>query len=741
MVFVVWGRVVVRARWLVLGAALVVAVIGVTWGGGALAAMTTGGGAATPGAAATARTRIADRFGDQGVDGVVLYSSAIATVDDPAFRDPVAAALARLRARPEVSTVVSYYDTTAPGLVSRDRHATYAVIRLRATAARAKLDQFRSVRGLATAPGVRTQVGGPQEFEDEASRQVGVDLARAELFSLPLLLVLLVIIFGGLVAAGMPLLVAALAVVGAFTAIRLITMVTDVSVFALNIITLIGLGMAIDYALFIVSRFREELAQGRNVADAVTDTLVTAGRTVTTSGLIVTSALGSLLVFPRLVLRSLAFGGMAAVFLAMVASLTVLPALLAVLGPRINALAVPLPWHNRHTGRCRAGSAPACGVEAGGIPASGPPEGGAPGGGIWATVARSVMRHPVRYLTAILVLLGVLAAPFHRAEFGVIDERVLPASATSHQVADRLSTEFAAASTSPIQVLVSGVPGQRDLARFVGWAAGLPGVVGAQVTAVSGDSAVVSVSHRGDAGSAQARGTVAELRALSPPPGGRISVAGPSADLVDTLDALRTRLPWMLLVIAVALFALLSLAFGSVVLPVKAILTTAASVGASFGVMVWVFQDGHLHSLLRFVPTGSLDADTLVLILAMLLGLSTDYEVFLLSRIREEYDRSGDTTESVALGLQRTGGIITSAALLLIIVVAGFTTGDLLFIKEIGVGTTVAIVVDAALVRPLLVPATLRLLGAANWWAPSVLARRYRRYGTCSDDNSVLEAS
>ncbi len=233
---------------------------------------------------------------------------------------------------------------------------------------------------------------------------------------------------------------------------------------------------------------------------------------------------------------------------------------------------------------------------------------------------------------------------------------------------------------------------------------------------------------------------MAALRALPPPPGGQVSVAGTSADLVDTLDALRTRLPWMLLVITVALFGLLSVAFGSVVLPVKAILTTAVSVGASFGVMVWVFQDGHLHSLLGFVPTGSLDADTLVLILAMLLGLSTDYEVFLLSRIREQYDRSGDTTESVALGLQRTGGIITSAALLLIIVVAGFTTGDLLFIKEIGVGTTVAIVVDAARVRPLLVPATLRLLGAANWWAPGVLARRYRRYGTCSDASSVPDA-
>ncbi|MBT8224877.1 MAG: MMPL family transporter [Dactylosporangium sp.] len=702
--FAAWGRTMVRMRWVVIATALATTVAGLIWGSGALEAMTVGGDYDVPGPASTAAGRVEDRFGNQDIDVLVLYSSDARTVDDPAFGDAVDTALGRLRNRPEVAEVYSYYDTGQRELVSRDGHATYALVRLTATTDEGKLDQLDEVRAAIPADGLRSQLGGPCAFEDEGNDQVAADLKRAELLSLPVLLVLLILIFGGLVAASTPLMIGGLAVLSALLATRFITFFTDMSIFAINIITLVGLGLAIDYALFIVSRFREELASGRSTPVAIEHTLATAGRTIATSGLIVMLALGSLLVFPQLLLRSLALGGMAAVGLAMVAALTVLPATLALLGPRINALPVPLPWHRARGRRPRA-------------------EGG------WARVANSVMRRPWWYCTAILLVLGALAIPFHRAEFGAVDERILPASAESRQVADRLAADFVGASSSPITVLLTGVRDEAAVAAVIERATALPHVTAATPTAAEGDAALLSVSYRGQTGDRTTRDTVDALRDLPTPAGVRISVAGMSADLVDSLDNLASRLPWMLLLVVVVLFALLLLAFGSVLLPVQAILTTVVSVGASFGVMVWVFQDGHLESPLGFTSTGALDPDTMVLMLAVLFGLSTDYEVFLLSRVREQRDAGRDTTEAVALGLQRVGGIITSAALLLVVVVGGFTAGGLLLIKMLGVGIIVAITLDAALVRPLLVPAVLRLLGRASWWAPGRLGRLYRRYG------------
>lgn len=690
----------VRLRWAVLAVGAALVVVGVTWGVGVFGVLSSGGFDDPRSGSSRAAERIEQELGRQDFDVLVLYSSPTATVDDPGLRDPVTATLAALRQRPEVDSVVSYYDTRAPNLVSTDRHATYAAIQLRADEENQKLDALEAVTPALSAPGVRTEVGGLIPFLRDANHQVESDIVKAELLSLPVLLVLLVFIFGGLVAATTPLLVGVLAILGAFITTRLLAQVVEVSTFAINIITMLGLGVAIDYALFVVSRFREELGHGRGTPAAIVATLATAGRTVAVSGLTVALSLAGLLIFPMPFLRSMAWGGMTAVLIAMLAALTVLPALLAVLGTRVNALG----W-----GRRRAAAAHR--------------EGG------WARLARSVMRHPVWYAVAVLALLGGLASPFLRAEFGGFDERVLPAGTPSRTVTERIATEFpGGSSAAPIQVLVSGAPAAAAQ-RFAGQIAALPDVTGARLTANRGQSSLVSVSYAGESSGEQARDVVRRVRDLPAPAGAQVLVGGRPAFDLDQLSSLGERLPALVLLVGSVTMVLLFLAFGSVLLPVKAVLMNAVSIGASFGVVVWVFQDGHLSDLLDFTPTGFLEPTNLILMLVILFGLSTDYEVFLLSRVREEWDTSGDNRYAVAMGLQRTGGIITAAAILLITVVAGFATGGTAPIKLMGVGTMVAIVVDALLVRTLLVPATMRLLGRWNWWAPGPLARVYRRYG------------
>lgn len=700
--FAWWGRMVVRLRWAVLAAAVLLVAIGSTWGAGVFGQLTGGGFDDPASESSRAYERITDELGPQGADVIVLWSSDSVPADQPAFRDPVTATVTRLRERPEVASVTTWYDTQAPALLATDRRATYALVQLRPADEDGKTAAYEALRPAIETPGVRTETGGNVPFLHEANRQTTEDITRAELLSMPVLLVLLVLIFGGLVAAATPLLIGGLAILGGFVAVRLVNLVTEVSIFAINIITLIGLGMAVDYALFVVSRFREELAAGRDTPTAIRRTMATAGRTVLVSGLTIALAMASLLIFPQSFLRSMGLGGMAAVLVAMLAALTVLPALLAVLGPRIDAWRVPLPWRR------------------GGRPAA--------GGGAWARIARSVMRRPVRYLVGVVLLLAVLAVPSLRMEFGGFDERVLPADAAPRVVSERIAAEFPGGTVAPIDVLVTGAPAEA-VRPFADRIAGLPGVSGVQVAANRSEATLLTVSYPGEPTGEVAQNLVRQVRDLPAPGGAEVLVGGrPGADR-DLLDSLADRLPWMALLMAAATLLLLFLAFGSVVLPVKAVLMNLVSIGASFGVVVWIFQDGHLADLLGFTPTGFIEPSNPILMLAVLFGLATDYEVFLLSRVREEWDRTGDNTASVAAGLQHTGRIITAAALLLIIVVAGFATGGMAYIKLIGIGMIVAIVVDATLVRALLVPATMRLLGRWNWWAPGPLGRVYRRYG------------
>jgi RND superfamily putative drug exporter len=698
-----WGYFVVRARWAVLAAGLALVVLGVTWGTGVFGALSSGGFNDPDTASNRVREQITQELGNQDSDIIALYSSGSATVDDPTFKATVTGALDRAKGRPEVAQVISYYETQAPSLVSTDRHATYAVLRLRPGSDSQKQADYHAISDiLAAGDGITTQLGGVRPFLADASDRSASDIKRAETLSMPILLVLLVFIFGSVVAAAWPLLIGGVAILGAFVVTRLLAYVTDVSVFAVNIITLIGLGLSIDYALFMVSRFREELRAGHDTRTAVVRTIATAGRTVAVSGITVTLALASLLLFPQGFLKSMGYGGMAAVLIAMLASLSLLPAGLAVLGHRINALRVPLPW-----GRSRAQGSDQ---------------------GAWARLAHSVMRRPWLYLVGVLVILAVLAAPVTRITFGGADTRVLPASASSRVVDERLAAEFPATSTYPVQVLATGVD-QAGTAALLARIQALPHVTGAKVAATKGSAVLISVAYTGESTGDDARAVVRAIRALAPAPGTTIGVTGYTADLLDQLARLGAKLPWMALFVIVVTFVLLFLAFGSVILPIKAILMNIVSLGAAFGAVVFIFQDGHFASWLGFTPMGFIEPTNPIMMIAVLFGLATDYEVFLLSRVREEKDAGADNVTAVATGLQRTGQIITSAALLLIIVVIGFAAGEIAFLKLIGIGMVVAIAVDSTLVRALLVPASMRLLGRWNWWAPGPLARLYARYG------------
>ena len=713
------GHVTFRHRRAVLALAAAFLAVGALWGTGVFGSMTSSG-FDTPGSeSARALARSEATVGRGGADVVVLYRDRGRSVDDPSFRRAVEDHLAGLP-RDLVASTTTYWTAgpEAPRFVSADGRSTYAVLQLSGDDEDALMEAYADLEpALRDAPaGLDVRLGGDEAISSDITTQVGEDIARAEQISLPIVLVLLVVIFGGLTAASLPLAVGGMAILGAFTMLRLLSLATDVSVFAVNIVTMLGLGLAIDYALFVVSRFREEIRSGKDTEHALRTTMATAGRTVAFSGLTVAISLASLLFFPQVFLRSMGFGGMAAVLVAMVGALTVLPALLAVLGPRVDSLRIPLLRRRR----AATTSEPH---------------------GAWYRLARSVMRRPVVYVAVIVPVLLLAGLPFLRVEFGGVDHRALPAGTESRVVSETLLREFPGGGTTTIDPVVTfrdGTVDEAQLGAYVDRLAALPGVESAEVTGEKGGTALLSVRHGFEGLSTEARGLVGEVRDVPAPTGAEVLVGGRAADLRDLLASLGATLPWMGLFVVGVTLVLLFLAFGSVILPLKAIAMNVLSLSASFGALVWIFQDGHLSSVLGFTSTGAIEATQPILMLAMAFGLSMDYEVFLLSRVREQWDRTGDNTLAVAGGLQRTGRIITSAALLLVVVIGAFSTSGIVFIKMIGVGMVIAIVVDATIVRALLVPATMRLLGRWNWWAPAPLARFWARYGIRESDEVVV---
>jgi RND superfamily putative drug exporter len=704
-----WGRLVYRRRRLVLVIALIVVAFAAAWGTGVFGKLQSSGGFTPPNSQSQRSSNLATAaFGRDAGDVVVLYSSPTASVRSPSFRAAVTHVLAGLPAS-RVESTATYWSTGSAQFVSASGRATYAVLELAGGNDAARQASYNAIKASLDAPGLRTQVGGLVPTNEAINKQVTSDIGRAEAFSMPVLLIVMLIIFGSLVAASLPLAIGGVAILGSFTVLRLLTLVTTVSIYSVNITTILGLGLGIDYGLFMVSRFREELHRQETVQDAVARTVATAGRTVAVSGITVAMALASLMLFPENFLRSMGYGGVATVLVDMLAALTVMPALLAVFGRNVNAVRI-----RRAVRR--------------------PPA--AEGTGAWYRIASSVMRRPVLYAVPIVVVLLALGSPFLRVTWGGADATDLPASSQPRLVTEALNRDFPGNPTAPIESVVQfagPVAGSQAraaaLSAYVGRLDRVPGVIAAGVTGVHGDIARVDMRYGPNPYSPQARAIVGQVRDVAPPAGARAYVGGQSAQLVDELSSLGSVLPWMALVVALATFVLLFLAFGSVVLPVKAIAMNALSLSAMYGVVVWIFQEGHLSGLLQFTPNGTIEPTMPILMFAIMFGLSMDYEVFLLSRIRERYDVTGDNTAAVASGLQHTGGLITSLALLLVIVVGAFSASGVTFIKLLGVGMIVALVVDATVVRVLLVPAVMRLLGPVNWWAPKPLRRLYARYG------------
>jgi trehalose monomycolate/heme transporter len=728
-----WGRVIYRRRWLTLVIAGVGIVIAAAWGTRVFGALTSGNSFTPPGSQSQHEASAAARaFGRDTADVVVLYRSATLTVSDPGYRAAVTGALTSLP-HGGVLSASTYWSTGSARLVSADRHQTYAVLQLAGADDAAQQKTYKAIKADFTPPGlaahgISARVGGTVPTEVAINGEVTANIAKAEGFSMPVLLILLLVIFGSLAAASLPLAIGATAILGSFAVLRLLTLFTTVSIYSVNITTIIGLGLGIDYGLFMVVRFREELRRQPTTEAAIARTVATAGRTIAVSGVTVAVALTSLMLFPEVFLRSMGYGGVATVAVDMIAALTVLPALLSVLGPRVNAL------------RVRRSLRPAAAAGAAGTAFPAAAGEGDEHAGAWYRLAHGVMRRPVAFVVVITIALLALGVPFLRISWGGTDARALPAAAQARQVTEALNRDFPVNSTSPIEALVTlpgpaGSPaGHAALAAYTGRLGRVPGVTSAAVTAVRGNDARVDIGYRPNPTSAAARQIVQRLRGVAAPAGAQVLVGGASAQLVDELASLGSTLPWMALLVVVSTFVLLFLAFGSVVLPVKAIVMNVLSLSAAFGVIVWIFQWGHLSGLLRFTSTGTIDPSMPILLLAIVFGLSTDYEVFLLSRVRERYDQTGDNTAAVASGLQRTGGVITSLALLLVIVVGAFSASGITFIKLLGVGMIVALVVDASIVRVLLVPATMRLLGRANWWAPGPLRRLYARYGIREED-------
>jgi RND superfamily putative drug exporter len=655
---------------------------------------------------ATQSVQAKDRF--QAATGRQIDPGVVALVKSGDVRTATARARVnqvahQLRGGPDVAAVSSFYSTHNPAMVSRDGRSTYVLAYFKPLSDKALKDAAQQIEDRFT--GQRdVKLGGEAVANAQVNTKVGQDLAHAELLAFPIILLLSLLFFRSLVAALLPPLLGGLAIVATFFALRIVSSFADLSVFALNFVTGMGLGLAIDYSLFMVSRYREEAAKTGFGPEALKRTLQTAGRTIVFSSLTIAAALASLAVFPQRFLYSMGIAGAIVALLAATLALTVLPALLAVLGPRVNALAPKrLQRAADHDAR--------------------PDEHGA-----WYRLSRLVMRRPGRIAIASAVLLIVLGIPFWGIKFIQADARVLPGTASAKQVDSALNAQFAPNRTEPLQVVVGLPAGDRRVRALAARIAALPGVSAVAPPQAAGpNNALVAVAPSHGALSDATRRLVKDVRAIRGP--FYLAVAGQTASFVDLEHSLAVHLPLVLTIVICSTLIILFLMTGSVVLPVKAVLMNFLSLSAMLGILVWIFQDGHLQGLLGFHSEGALDATQPIFLFAVGFGLATDYGVFLLSRIKEARDAGASDSEAVAIGLERTGRIVTAAAILFAVAIGAFATSQIVFIKELGIGAALAVLIDASIVRALLVPSLMELLGAWNWWAPKPLRRLHARIG------------
>ena len=729
------ARFVILRRWIVIAVAAFVVIAAGLFGAGVADRLSLGGFGDPSSESERALEILDEEFPSSTPDLVLVVTAAGGDVDDPGVVEVGEALTEDLAAEPGVTAALSHWSIGLGELSPlRSEDGTQALVF--ATLEGDESDVVHLSGELSETysgerDGITVVATGRGEVTRQVSEQSEEDLQRAELLSAPIILAALVIVFGSLVAAFVPLVVGVVAVLGTFLVLTLLTGLTDVSIFALNITTAMGLGLGIDYSLFMVSRYREELAAGQPMEVALARTMQTAGRTVAFSGATVAISLAALLLFPVPYIRSFAYAGVAVVVLAAVSSVVVLPAMLAILGPRIDK------------GRLFKRREP---------------------GGLWHRQAVRVMKRPWPYILAVTALLLALAGPFLDLRTGSVDDRVLPETASSRAALDDIRAGFPGRESSALSIVLPG--GAADLDALTAYAievsalddvARVDGVTGSFVDGeqlapaelIPPDllarfesaedpedtwlSAVPTVEPISSAGEE----LVGAVRAV-PGPVDEVLVGGTSAQLVDTKAAISDRLPWAVGLVVVATFILLFLMVGSLLVPLKALVLNVLSLTATFGAMVWIFQEGHLADPLGFTPTGFIDVTTPLLMFCIAFGLSMDYEVFLLSRIKEEYDLDRDNERAVAIGLEKTGRIVTAAALLLAIVFVAIALSEVMVVKLFGVGLALAVLVDAFLIRATLVPAFMRLAGRANWWAPRPLRRFHLRFGIWENEPIAL---
>lgn len=660
-----------------------------------------------------AKELINQKFGGS-TNLIFLVHANRGTIDNPAVVHAARALVNQVVTDKRMDNVASYWTTQSPALRSVNKQNGLIVAHLKnmdVEVARQVIDQYQKNNGP-----INVQLGGLAAANSDISTQVGKDLALAETIAIPITLLLLLWAFGSIVSALLPLAIGIVAIFGTFAELYVIGSVTDTSIYAINLTTALSLALAVDYALFIVSRFREELSNGANVEAAVALSVATAGRTVLFSAATVATALASLAIFPLYFLRSFAYAGIGVVAISAFSAIVILPALLSLLGKRIEAGRLPL------ISRTRSVEAP-----------------------FWRHVAGFVMKHPALTAVPALLLLLVVASPLRHITFGMPDERVLPTSATSRQVSDVLRSDFNGSQGSESDVVLTGVIYPVEIVEYARHLSTLPNVErvngsagifqhGQQLLPVSNvaihpDNAVLLAVHaRQDNNSDAAQNIVKNIRDLSPPTGTRAYVGGQAAALVDSKHAISQRLPIMVSVIVAAMFIILFLFTGSLIQPLRAVVLNSFTLAATIGAVVWIFQDGHLHELLGFtaMPT---NIPMSILLFCIAFGLSMDYEVFLLSRIKEMHDSGANTADSVAHGLARAGRIVSTAAGLLAVSFFAFASARVSFLQFFGVGAGLAVLMDASLMRGVLVPVFMHLFGEHAWYAPKLLKRLHAKIG------------
>ncbi len=725
-----------RRRFVWLGALVFVVVAGVL-GGGVAERLSTGGFEDPGSESAKAAKLLADDFGQEDPNLVMVVTAKEGRVDDATNRSAGAAFTNKLAGESYISFAGSYWTLgNAPPLKSND--GTQALLLARIKGTDDEVDKL--IDGITEKFGgdqgaLKIDITGLGPVFHEVGNTITEDLARAETIAFAITIVLLIIVFGGVAAASLPLVIGIMSILGTFLSLRIISSLTDVSVFALNMTTVMGLGLAIDYSLFMLSRFREELGDGDDVLGALTRTMNTAGRTVIFSSLTVAVSLSALLIFPLYFLRSFAYAGIAVVAVASIGSVVVLPAILAGLGRRVDSLS----WRKllRRPERKRVDDE-----------------------GVWHRTAVTVMKRPWPFAISVTLLLLFLGAPFLNVKLGQPDDRVLPPTASTRVASDAIRANFNSQEAFAVQVVAAGSgPATENASEITDYATALSGVDGvARVDATTGsyvdgqrvlEPNFLSARFAGTTGtwlsvvpgvepvSPRGEKLVKDVRALDAP--FDVAVGGASAELVDSKDSMFRLLPYAAGLIAVVSFIALFMMFGGLLVPLKAVILNLLSLSATFGAMVYIFQEGHLKWLVGdFTTTGVLDAATPILMFCIAFGLSMDYEVFLLSRIKEEHDRSQDNEHSVALGLEKTGRLVTAAAALLAVVLLATVTSEITFIKLFGLGLAMAVVMDATLIRGILVPAFMRLAGEANWWAPKPLRAFYERFGFSEGGQAYL---